>query len=111
VSRENQGTVLWALALGCTHSSGPPNGPVRPTSRERLAQALRDRRYLDRDAPKGTQLGQSIRQFQKSQGLAETGYPDRETLSRLGIDPATVDSSLDPSTEMREGATNISPSH
>jgi hypothetical protein len=110
MNRRLLGAALWALALGCAHSSGPPDEMVTPTSRERLAQALRDRGFLDPAAPKGTQLGQSIREFQKSEGLAVTGYPDRETLSRLGIDPATVDKSLDPSPEVREGATNASPS-
>lgn len=112
-------TALLALVFGCAHSAGgelrASNADERapalePTSRERLAQALRDRGFLDPGAPKGTQLGKSIREFQKSEGLAQTGYPDRETLWRLGIDPATVDKSMDPSPEIREGATNASPS-
>lgn len=104
------GSALWVLMLGCAHSSGAQDEPLRPTSSETLARALRERGFLAPDAPKGTQLGQSIREFQKSQGLPETGHPDRETLSRLGIDPATVDSSPDPSWGFREGATNASPS-
>ncbi len=29
----------------------------------------------------------ALRRFQRGEGLAETGFPDRETLRRLGIDP------------------------
>lgn len=29
----------------------------------------------------------ALRAFQTEEGLAETGFPDRETLSRLGMDP------------------------
>lgn len=29
----------------------------------------------------------AIRRFQADEGLAETGFPDRETLSKLGVDP------------------------
>jgi peptidoglycan hydrolase-like protein with peptidoglycan-binding domain len=29
----------------------------------------------------------ALRELQKEEGLAETGFPDRETLRRLGIDP------------------------
>ena len=29
----------------------------------------------------------ALRKFQAEQKLAETGFPDRETLRRLGIDP------------------------
>lgn len=29
----------------------------------------------------------ALRRFQKEEGLAQTGFPDRETLRRLGIDP------------------------
>jgi peptidoglycan hydrolase-like protein with peptidoglycan-binding domain len=72
---------------------------------------LRDRGFLAADAPQGTQLGGSIRQFQKSQGLEETGFPDRQTLTRLGIDPDTIDSSLDWRTKNIEGATGAGVSH
>jgi hypothetical protein len=29
----------------------------------------------------------ALRRFQKEEGLAQTGFPDRETLRRLGVDP------------------------
>ena len=108
-------------ALGaCSHdgaSSPPPRHAVgtsplvpfddydlpHPNSREQLAAALRQRGFLPADAPPGTQLGWAIRSFQRSAGLQETGFPDDETLRRLGIDPATKDRSLDPS-EVQMGA-------
>jgi peptidoglycan hydrolase-like protein with peptidoglycan-binding domain len=98
------------LGLGCAHPPSPAPG-VPSSSREQLAQALRERGFLAADAPPGTQLGGSIRQFQKSQGLEETGFPDRQTLTRLGIDPDTIDSSLDWRTKNIEGATGAGVSH
>ena len=117
------------LVLGCAHETGgqggqPSSGAVGtsplapfdvnlpdPNSRQQLAAALRDRGFLPRDAPEGTQLGASIRAFQRSEGLRETGYPDDETLRRLGIDPATKDRSLDTSSPIQQGATGAGPSH
>jgi hypothetical protein len=109
--------ALLLLEVGCVHP-GPggyaltsPEPTGSPNSREQLAQALRDKGFLAADAPPGTQLGGPIRQFQKSQGLEETGFPDRETLRRLGIDPDTIDSSLDWRSRNFEGATSAGVSH
>lgn len=111
------------LGVGCAHEPPPPGeaGAQKPlpaaefknptNSREQLAQALRDKGFLAADAPEGTQLGGPIRQFQKSQGLAETGFADHATLKRLGIDPDTLDSSLDPRSKNIEGATGAGVSH
>jgi len=107
-------SLALAPLLGCVHDQPPstpgrPTGAAgtsplapfddvnvpRPTSREQLAAALRKGGFLSPDAPEGTQLGWSIRQFQKSEGLPQTGFPDDETLRRLGIDPATKDRTLD----------------
>ena len=102
--------VALVLGLACAHPApATTGGPA--SSREQLAQALRDRGFLAADAPPGTQLGWSIRQFQKSQGIQETGFPDRETLTRLGIDPDTIDASLDWRTKNVEGATGAGVSH
>jgi len=119
--------ALFVLSLACAHhgdSQGTDGSAVgvsplapfdvdlpSPSSRERLAQALRDRGFLDRDAPQGTQLGASIRAFQRSEGLAETGWPDDETLRRLGIDPATKDRSLSTRSPWLPDSTGASPSH
>jgi hypothetical protein len=82
-----------------------------PNSREQLAAALRQRGFFPADAPPGTQLGWAIRSFQRSVGLEETGFPDDETLRRLGIDPATKDRSLDPSEVQMGGATGAGVGH
>ena len=121
--------VLVALtAGGCAHevAGPPPSGTAvgtsplapfdsvdlpHPNSREQLAAALRSRGFLPVDATEGTQLGGAIRAFQKSEGIAQTGYPDDETLRRLGIDPTTKDRTLDPSPVFREGATGAGVSH
>ena len=108
--------VVGVLGVGCAaHGPGTaqlaPFDSESPNSRSQLAQALRDKGFLAVDAPPGTQLGESIRAFQKSEGLAVTGYPDRETLHRLGMDPDTIDSSLDWRTRNIEGATSAGVSH
>ncbi|HEY1907425.1 MAG TPA: peptidoglycan-binding domain-containing protein [Myxococcaceae bacterium] len=82
-----------------------------PTSREQLAAALRQRGLFPADAPEGTTMNGAIRAFQKSENLPQTGFPDDETLRRLGIDPATRDRTLDPSPAWRPGATGAGVSH
>jgi murein L,D-transpeptidase YcbB/YkuD len=78
----------------------PPRGgrPRVPASPEALLaegavadiqRALAERELLGKhqegelDAPTSA----ALRRFQKEEGLAQTGFPDRETLRRLGIDP------------------------
>ena len=128
------GGLLTGVALaagGCVHEQDlpplppPRNAPVgvsplapfdsvdvpHPNSREQLAAALRNRGFFPADAPEGTQLGGAIRAFQKSEGLPQTGFPDDQTLSRLGIDPSTRDRTLDPMPVWRQGATGAGVSH
>ena len=118
-----------ALAVGaCAHDPDavPPRGTAvgtsplapfdsvdvpHPNSREQLAAALRTRGFLPADAPEGTQLGGAIRAFQRSEGIPQSGWPDDETLRRLGIDPTTRDRTLDPATVWRQGATGAGVSH
>lgn len=107
---------VLALAAGCASATPPPThaqgtSPLAPfdvdlpsnNTRQQLATALRQRGFLPADAPPGTQLGSAIREFQKSEGLNETGFPDDTTLRALGIDPSTKDRSLDTS-EVQMGA-------
>jgi peptidoglycan hydrolase-like protein with peptidoglycan-binding domain len=82
-----------------------------PNSREQLAAALRQRGFFPADASQGTTMNGAIRAFQKSENLPQTGFPDDETLRRLGIDPATRDRTLDPSPVWRQGATGAGVSH
>ena len=116
MSRFVLGALVVVLGVGCAaHGPGSaqlaPFDSEAPNSRSQLAQALRDKGFLAVDAPPGTQLGEPVRAFQKSEGLAVTGYPDKETLRRLGINPDTVDSSLDPRSRNIEGATGAGVSH
>lgn len=120
-------SLAAVLVLGCTpagQSTRPSPGAVgtsplapfevnlpSPSSREQLAGALRERGFLPPESPQGTQLGASLRAFQRSEGLPETGYPDDQTLRRLGIDPRTVDRSLSTAEVNREGATGAGVGH
>ena len=128
---------MLLLAIGCAHSdetgknsvppqdtgsSGhatkPPRSPplaespselLDPRSQETIARALRSKGVIERDDVRDEQLGAAIRKFQQGQGLAATGYPDHETLRRLGVDPKDVKTSLGglpvtrPSTEAGKG--------
>jgi hypothetical protein len=82
-----------------------------PNSREQLAAALRERGFLAADAPEGTTLNGPILAFQKSEGLPQTGWPDDETLRRLGIDPSTKDRTLDTRSPWLPGAAGAGVSH
>ena len=81
----------------------PPRGdrPAVPASPQsllaegavaRIQEALGDRGYLGqhRAGTLDAATSAAIRKFQGAQGLAETGFPDRETLAKLGIDPETA---------------------
>ena len=115
-------------AAGCAHDgegAPPPRTVVgisplapfdsvdvpHPNSREQLAAALRDRGFLPANAPEGTTLNGAILAFQRSEGIPQTGFPDDETLRRLGIDPSTKDRTLDPSSPWLPGATGVGVGH
>jgi hypothetical protein len=80
---------------GVPPAEGRPRAPSSPEALlaegavGRIQRALADRGLLGKhvegelDRPTSTALAQ----FQESEGLAATGFPDRETLHRLGIDP------------------------
>jgi peptidoglycan hydrolase-like protein with peptidoglycan-binding domain len=82
-----------------------------PNSREQLAAALRQRGFLPANAPPGTTMNGAILAFQRSEGIPQTGFPDDETLRRLGIDPATKDRTLDTRSPWLPGATGAGVSH
>jgi hypothetical protein len=54
-----------------------------------LQRALAGRRLLKghREGALDPPTAAAIRRVQREEGLAETGFPDRETLKALGIDP------------------------
>ena len=101
------GTAVGTSPLAPFDSVDVPH----PNSREQLADALRQRGFLPADAPAGTTLNGPIMAFQRSVGLPQTGFPDDETLRRLGIDPATKDRTLDPRPVYGPGATGAGVSH
>jgi hypothetical protein len=80
---------------GVPPKEGRPRVPAAPEALlaegavGRIQEALADRGLLgahrrgELDAPTSA----ALRRFQEGEGLAETGFPDRETLRRLGIDP------------------------
>jgi peptidoglycan hydrolase-like protein with peptidoglycan-binding domain len=82
-------------AAEASAESGPARVPRTPEALlgeptvRRVQEALSRRGYLGRhrggdlDAPTTA----AVQRFQSDEGLARTGFPDRETLSRLGIDP------------------------
>ena len=108
--------LVLALVAGCASAPPPPahavgTSPLAPfdvnlpenNTRHQLATALEQRGFLPADAPPGTTLNGAIREFQKSEGLNQTGFPDDATLQALGIDPSTKDRSLDTAT-VNQGA-------
>jgi peptidoglycan hydrolase-like protein with peptidoglycan-binding domain len=83
-----------------------PSELLEPRSQETIARALKANGVVERDGVRGEQLGAAIRKFQEGQGLAVTGYPDHETLRRLGIDPKDVETSLGSLPGTRPGETH-----
>jgi hypothetical protein len=68
---------------------------LEPAAREKVAKALSDKGFLASYSAHDGELTAALRKFQESQGLAATGFPDHETVRRLGIDPKEVDTSLE----------------
>jgi hypothetical protein len=120
--------ISWILVLalvgGCASAPPPPphavgTSPLAPedvnlpenNTRHQLATALEQRGFLPADAPPGTTLNGAIREFQKSEGLNQTGFPDDATLQALGIDPSTKDRSLDTATVNQGAASGADAPH
>ena len=72
-----------------------PSEMLEPGARQKIARALQTRGFVDSEDAKGEKLSTGLRKFQETQGLAATGFPDHETVMRLGIDPKEVDKSLE----------------
>lgn len=71
-----------------------PGELMKPQSVEKISHALASKGFLSTEDPSPTRFFDAIKAFQKSQGLAATGFADHETLMRLGINPKDVDKSL-----------------
>jgi hypothetical protein len=80
---------------GVPPAPGRPRVPASPEALlaegavGKLQDALATRGYLGphRRGELDGATSKALRAFQGDEGLAETGFPDRETLSRLGLDP------------------------
>jgi hypothetical protein len=66
-----------------------PQGLLAEGVVARVQRALADRGLLGehREGELDAPTGAALRKLQAQQGLAATGFPDRETLKELGIDP------------------------
>ena len=72
-----------------------PSELMQAGAQKKISQALKGKGFADRDDLTGEQLSAALRKFQRSEGLAATGFADHETLLRLGLDPKEVDTSLE----------------
>lgn len=93
--RPDEGEGARAVPRDRTRPPVPaaPAGLLADGAGAQVKQALEKRGLLARAAP-GDALDDAasaaLRRFQQEQGLAATGFPDRETLRRLGLEPKDV---------------------
>ncbi len=71
-----------------------PDELMRPDAVGKISQALAAKGFLSGNDPSSTEFLEAVKKFQRSQGLAATGFADHETLMRLGINPKDVDKTL-----------------
>jgi peptidoglycan hydrolase-like protein with peptidoglycan-binding domain len=66
-----------------------PEGIMAPGAIADIQEALAQRGLLKahRKGELDTPTSEAIQRFQRSQDLAETGFPDKETLEKLQLDP------------------------
>ena len=73
---------------------------------QKMQEALKEKGYeVDATGTFDEPTKDALISFQKGEGLAETGLPDRETVRRLGIDP----NELYPEIEMKDSDPNEQP--
>ena len=71
-----------------------PDELMRPDAVGKISQALAAKGFLSGNDPSSTEFLEAVKKFQRSQGLAATGFADHETLMRLGLNPKDVDKTL-----------------
>jgi peptidoglycan hydrolase-like protein with peptidoglycan-binding domain len=99
-------------AKGVGAEPGRPQAPAAPEGLltegtiGELQRALADRGHLKDHRPGELDepTSAALRRFQEQEGLAETGLPDRETLSRLGLDPEASYGRNEPAPEAKDRA-------
>jgi hypothetical protein len=94
-AREAKGEPTRAQK-GVPPEGGRPRVPASPKALlaegeiGKVQEALSERGYLAKERRPGAldePTTKALRKFQKDEGLAETGFPDRLTLQKLGLDP------------------------
>lgn len=73
--------------------SASGEGLMRPEGPRLIQEALADRGYLSKDHQTGeldAETSAALRRFQAAEEVARTGYPDRETVRKLGLSVARV---------------------
>jgi hypothetical protein len=71
-----------------------PDELMKPSAQQKISQALVGKGFLSNGEPTPIQYLDALKAFQRSQGLAATGYADHETVMRLGVNPKDIDKSL-----------------
>lgn len=71
-----------------------PDELMRPNAVAKISKALAAKHFLSTDEPSPIEFLDAVKAFQRNEGLAATGFPDHETLMRLGINPKDVDKTL-----------------
>ena len=86
---QRQGARGIQPAPGRSRVPAAPEGLLSPDAIRELQRALVDRRLLGehREGDVDPPTSAALQRFQAEHGLAATGFPDRETLVRLGVDP------------------------
>jgi hypothetical protein len=72
-----------------------PDELMKPDAEGKISKALVRIGFLSKEPPTPMEFLDAVKTFQRSQGLAATGFADHETLMRLGVNPKDVDKSLD----------------
>lgn len=69
-----------------------PQGLIQDAGARKVREALAARGYLAGSEGAGldAEASAALRRFQQEEGLAATGFADRETLRRLGLEPKEV---------------------
>lgn len=89
---ENLATRATAASASAAFTALPSPGFALTTSRL-IQEALAERGYLSKDHQTGeldAETSAALRRFQAAEEVARTGYPDRETVRKLGLSVARV---------------------
>jgi hypothetical protein len=86
--------VTPKTAAGHPPLAASPEELMKPSAQQKISQALVKKGLLTQSDSTPAQYLEALKAFQRSQGLAATGYADHETLMRLGVNPNDIDKSL-----------------